>query len=114
MKEHGVGAVVVTDDHKVVGIVTDRDIALAITRENFSIDDTISTIMTSEVKTIWEDQGVFNATQYLKNHGVRRLPIIDRHDNLVGMVTADDLFGLLARETFNIAQALEPALGNHI
>ncbi len=114
MKEHDVGAVVVTNGRKVVGIVTDRDIALAMVSESFSVDDAVSSIMTADVKTIWEDQGVFNATQYVKNHRVRRLPIIDRHDNLVGMVTADDLFGLLARETFNIAHALEPALGNRI
>ena len=114
LSKHGVGAVVVTDDRKVVGIVTDRDVALAMAEDDFSVDSPVSMFMTQEVKTIWDDQGVFNATQYLRDHRIRRLPVIDRHDNLVGMVTADDLFGLFARETYNVAQSLEPALGNRI
>ncbi|MBI1904165.1 MAG: CBS domain-containing protein, partial [Planctomycetia bacterium] len=51
-----------------------------------------------------------NATQAMEGFKVRRLPVVDREDNLVGMVTADDLFALLAREIFNVSQALEPAL----
>ena len=114
MKQHDVGAVVVTQEQKVVGIVTDRDIALAVGQDDFSVDARVDQVMTKDVKTIWEDQGVFNATQYLRNHRVRRLPVIDRHDNLVAMVTADDLFGLFARETFNVAHALEPSLGSRV
>ena len=114
MGQHDVGAVVVTQDHRVAGIVTDRDIALAIARDDFSIDDPIEKVMTKDVKTIWEDQGVFNATQYMRDYRVRRLPVIDRHGNLVAMVTADDLLGLFARETFNVAHSLEPALGNRV
>jgi CBS domain-containing protein len=71
MNQHDVGAVVVTQDRQVVGIVTDRDIALAVGREDFSVDDPVDKVMTKDVKTIWEDQGVFNATQYLRDQRVR-------------------------------------------
>lgn len=114
MRDENVGAVVVTQDKRVVGIVTDRDIALKVVLGEASNHSPVSEIMTKEVRTIWDDQGIFNATQYLWNHRIRRLPIIERDETLVGMVTADDLFGLMSRELFNIAHALEPALGENV
>ena len=114
MKKENVGAVVVTEDERVVGIVTDRDLALALGLGEATIATPVSEIMTREVKTIWEDQGVFNATQYFQGHQLRRLPVVDRHDKLVGMITLDDLFGLLTRELYNCAQSLEPALGEKV
>ena len=93
----------------VVGIVTDRDIALAVTTESPARipgqrrDD-------SPVVTIWDDQGIFNATQYMLGGKFRRLPIVDRDNRLVGMVTLDDLFVLLTRELANLGQAVAPSL----
>lgn len=110
MRVENVGAVVVVENEQPVGIVTDRDVALALTVEGVVAAAPVSEIMTSPVVTIWEDEGIFNATQYFLGHGFRRLPIIDRQNRLVGMITTDDLFALLTRELFNISKALEPAL----
>ncbi|MEY4178920.1 MAG: hypothetical protein RLY70_2494 [Planctomycetota bacterium] len=111
MKHDNVGAVVVTESGKVAGILTDRDIALKVTLGPATADSPVADVMTRNVVTIWDDQGVFNATQYLRGHKVRRLPIIERDGRLVGMLAADDLFGLLARELLNAAEGLEPAIG---
>lgn len=114
MKSKNVGAVVVVDKRKVVGIVTDRDIVLKAIGANGALDAPVSDIMTKEVVTIWDDQGVFNASQYMRGRKLRRLPIIDRDENVVGMLTADDLFAMLAREFLNVAESLEPALGARV
>jgi predicted transcriptional regulator len=74
----------------------------------------VENIMTKNVKTIWEDQGVFNATQYMMGHHMRRLPIINRDDELVGMVTMDDIFALLAQELRNLSQAVSPSLADKV
>lgn len=111
MKSNNVGAVVVVQAGKVAGIVTDRDVTLKVVLGGASADSPVSEIMTQNVVTIWDDQGVFNATQYLRGRKIRRLPIIDRNERLVGMLSADDLFALLSRELLNVAEALEPALG---
>lgn len=110
MKDQNVGAVVVVEDNKVVGIVTDRDVALNLGLGEVKTETPIEQIMKRDVETIWEDQGVFNATQYFMGHKVRRLPIIDRDDHLVGMVTVDDIFALLAQELKNLSEAVMPAL----
>ncbi len=114
MKAQNVGAVVVVQHDTVAGILTDRDVALSVAAGGVSADAPVSEVMTKPVLTIWDDQGIFNATQYLLGHKVRRLPIIDRKDRLVGMLTADDLFGMLARELINVARSLEPALGEQV
>ncbi|MFO0870643.1 MAG: CBS domain-containing protein [Pirellulales bacterium] len=115
MHEQNVGAVVIVDDRRrVVGLITDRDVALALGRQRANTATPAAEVMSTEVKTIWADQGIFNATQYLLGHQVRRLPVVNRQDELVGLISVDDLLGLLARELFNVARALEPSLGQHI
>ncbi|HEV3005795.1 MAG TPA: CBS domain-containing protein [Pirellulales bacterium] len=110
MKEQNVGAVVVTERQKVVGILTDRDVALAVTLGDSSSATAVREVMTTDVITIWEDQGVYNATQYMQGHQIRRLPVINRDNELVGMVTLDDLVGLLASELYNVSKAVTPVL----
>jgi CBS domain-containing protein len=110
MKGRNVGAVVVTKGKKVAGIVTDRDIALATGLGEATPETPLEGIMHKEVKSIWADQGVFNACQALAGYKLRRLPVIDRDENLVGLVAADDLVALLARELFNASKAIEPSL----
>lgn len=111
MKGHNVGAVVVVQGRKVVGIVTDRDVALAIGLEKATPASPVRDIMTENVVTIWDDQGIFNATQYLLGHKIRRLPIINRDNELVGMLTFDDLLTLFSKEIYNISVAVSPAVG---
>ncbi|MGB6042716.1 MAG: CBS domain-containing protein [Pirellulales bacterium] len=110
MKESNVGTVVVTEDRKAIGIMTDRDVALALATESVRPMTPVSEIMTRDILSIWEDQGVFSATQYFIDHGVRRLPIKNRDNELVGIVSADDLLVLLAKELYNVTQCLRPSL----
>ncbi len=114
MKQENVGTVVVTDQREIVGILTDRDVALAVAADGVNLDSPVSEVMTRNVLTIWEDQGIFNAAQYFIDHGFRRLPVINHDNELVGMLTTDDLFALLSRELFNVSKALQPALADKV
>ena len=112
MRDRGVGAVVVVDaKNKPVGIVTDRDVALAVAVDERDPDTPVREIMPGELITIGENEGIFNATQYVFGYQVRRLPIVDSDGKLVGIVTMDDLLALLARELGNLAEgAIQPVL----
>ena len=114
MKRQNVGAVVIVESEKVVGLVTDRDIVVKVVAKGLPLETPVRDVMTQPVLTIWDDQGVFNATQYMRGRKLRRLPIIDRQERLVGLLTSDDLFALLAREILNVAEGLEPALGSKV
>lgn len=107
MKEKNIGCVIVTDDHKPVGIVTDRDMALRGPLLNdIPQNALISSIMTREVKAVTKDIGIFEAIQEMKSAGVRRMPVVDAAGRLVGLITLDDLIRLLAREMSDIARII--------
>jgi CBS domain-containing protein len=112
MQQHNVGAVVVIDRKEVAGILTDRDVALAVVLGTATPDSTVSETMSRKVVTIWDDQGIFDATQAMQGHQVRRLPIVNRQNELVGIVALDDLVGLLTKELSNLSEAIAPALAD--
>lgn len=107
MKQKRIGCVIVTEDHKPVGIVTDRDLALRVDLTNTETGiHEIATIMTTDVSTIRKDTGIFEAVQVMKSSRVRRLPVIDMGGRLVGLITVDDIVRLLARELGEIARVI--------
>lgn len=107
MREKNLGCVIITEDHKPIGIVTDRDLALRINiRSEEKESAEISTIMTTDVRTIRKDTGIFQAVQVMKSSRVRRLPVVDMGGRLVGLITVDDILRLLARELGEIARII--------
>lgn len=106
MEQENVGAVVVVERERPVGIITDRDVALALCLHGAKPFDAIQTRMTCPVDTIREDEGVYNATQKMMELAVRRLPIVDDTGRLVGLVGLDDLLSLLSRELRNVAEGV--------
>jgi CBS domain-containing protein len=106
MQGHNVGAVVVTENDKPVGIVTDRDLALAMGARAVSPQAPVEKVMASNVRTIFAEEGVFTATRQMRDYEVRRLPVVDAEGRLVGIVTLDDLLRLLGREQYNLAEGI--------
>jgi len=107
MREHHVGAVVVVEGQKPVGIVTDRDLALALGAQDVSPQDSVKSVMTTPIHTIPDGAGIFAATQCMRDARVRRLPIVDQDGRLVGIVSLDDLMWLLGREVYNLADGIK-------
>jgi CBS domain-containing protein len=110
MASQGVGAVVAVQGRRVAGILTDRDVALALGQGKATAQTPVKDVMTKDVVTIWEDQGIYDATQYFIGRGFRRLPIVNRDNELVGIVTFDDLVSLLAHELINVTRAVDRSL----
>jgi CBS domain-containing protein len=106
MQEHNIGTVVIVEDRRPVGIVTDRDLALALGAQGISPQAQVQKVMSRHVLAIPEDTGIYTATKFMKEREVRRLPIVDREDRLVGIVTLDDLLRFLGRELYNITEGI--------
>jgi CBS domain-containing protein len=65
MAQHRVGAIVVTEQQRPVGIVTDRDIALALAIHHSSRKDAVQDIMTCPVTTVCQNEGIFDVTRQM-------------------------------------------------
>jgi CBS domain-containing protein len=111
MEKENVGAVVITDEERPVGITTDRDLALAVCVYGKSPSESVQDVMTCPVATISVDEGIYNATQKLMEYAVRRLPVVDDSGSLVGLVSLDDLLLLISRELQNVAEGVKAEVG---
>jgi len=108
MTDMNVGSVIVTDDDRPSGMITDRDVvAKVIAQGKDSSTTRISEIMVSPVVSITEDKDIVDATQLMSNHGIRRLPITNTGGKLVGVVSLDDVLVQLGMEMQNIATTLK-------
>ena len=109
MRSHHVGDLVVVEEKggrkHPVGIVTDRDIVVEVVAAGVNADALkVGDIMGPEVATVRESEGLFEALRYMRDKGVRRMPVVDRDGGLVGILTLDDLLSLLAEEMTELAK----------
>jgi len=109
MRTHHVGDLVVVearDGRKhPVGIVTDRDIVVGVVAAGVNPESLkVGDIMGPEVATVRESEGLFEALRYMRDKGVRRMPVVDRLGELVGILTMDDMLSLLAEEMTELAK----------
>lgn len=102
MRSSHIGDLVVVDaaDTRVpVGMITDRDIVVAIVAEGLApAQTTVGSVMSTPVLTLREDDGFLEALDKMSARGVRRAPVTDRQGRLRGLISVDDLVPLLARE----------------
>jgi CBS domain-containing protein len=99
------GSIPVCEGDKVIGMITDRDIAVRGVAEGRGPDTPISELMSENIICAHEDDDVKLVAQRMSEEQVRRLPVVDAEDRLVGIVSLGDL----TRETNGEAahQALE-------
>ncbi len=91
MKRGDIGDVIVTDDGRVCGVVTDRDIVVRALAEGRDPATTpLAEICSRRVVTLAPDDSVAVAVQLMREHAIRRLPVVDG-DNPVGIVSIGDL-----------------------
>jgi CBS domain-containing protein len=108
MEEENVGSVVVIDEEKPVGIVTDRDLALRAFVNTMDLDAThVREIMSPDPVVLEAGMGLFEAMEFMGSRGVRRMPVVDENGMLRGIITVDDIIRLLVEELSCIANILE-------
>ena len=91
MRDSAIGDVVVTDGDSVVGIVTDRDIAVRGVAENMDPGSTrLNQITTRDVITVSQYDDAVSAADLMRTYAVRRLPVV-QDGRLVGLVSMGDL-----------------------
>ncbi len=110
MRHAHVGSLVVVEQmnggkRAPVGIVTDRDIVVEVVATGLKPETiTVGDIMADGLLTAREGEGVLETMEMMRYKGVRRLPIVDKNGQLVGIATVDDLLEVLAEELNELAK----------
>ena len=108
MRDRQVGTVIVVDDMRAVGILTDRDLTVRVLAAGLDPQATrVSEVMTPSPTTIGEDDSIETAVGYMREGRFRRLPVVARDGRVIGIVALDDVLELVAGELADIGQLLK-------
>lgn len=90
MREHDIGALPVCDGERVVGMVTDRDLAVRALALHRAPHDAVAQIASANVECCFEDEDVDAVQRRMAEAQVRRVPVLNRQRNIVGTVSIGD------------------------
>ncbi len=98
MAEKGIGALLVMDDNRLVGILSERDYARKVILEDRSSKNTpVHEIMTRDVFTVSPESNVSECMSMMTDNDFRHLPVVREHE-VVGMISIGDLVKVVIRE----------------
>lgn len=111
MAECDAGALPVGDNDRLVGVITDRDIAIRAVARRLSPDTPVREVMSKEVLYCYEDEELEQVAKNMGDNQVRRLPVVSREKRLVGIVSFGDVSRNVERGTAGeaIAEISEPS-----
>ena len=111
MKQKNVGALIIVNAGRPLGVLTDRDIAIDVVAAGKDPDAVrVEDVMRKKPATLREDLGLMDAARIFAKTGVRRLPVVDKAGRVSGIVALDDLMMLLGNEMGLVAGALAAGL----
>lgn len=100
MAEKGIGGVVVVENGKPVGIITERDIAKKLVQDKNTLDKKVKEVMSKPLITVSPDTGIFEALQIMRKNNIRRLPVVSK-GKLEGIITEKDLLYWVLRVAYS-------------
>lgn len=112
MRKHHVGDLVIVEKRngvtRPVGILTDRDLVVEVMAQEVPPGEvTAADVMSLDIATVREEEGVWETLERMRDLGVRRMPVVDQDESLVGLITMDDLVGLLTLAMNNMNQLIK-------
>ncbi|MCY1533573.1 Hypoxic response protein 1 [compost metagenome] len=85
------GAVLVSDGDRLVGMVTDRDIAIRAVAQGLGSDTPVRKVMSGDIRYCFEDEDVQHVAENMAQIQMRRLPVLNREKRLVGVVSLGNI-----------------------
>ena len=111
MRKYHVGDVVVVEEkeghRRPIGILTDRDIVVELLAAGVDLDAlTISDAMSFDLLTLRESDDLLDSIERMQRRGVRRAPVVDDRDALVGILTVDDIIDLISEQLRGVTKLI--------
>jgi CBS domain-containing protein len=106
MDELNVGVIPVCDGDKLVGVVTDRDIVVRGVARSLDGSTKLSDVMSGHVRCATEDQAIDDVLATMSQAQIRRMPVVDGKQRLVGIVTIGDIAAKDRGDDVGVAESL--------
>jgi len=107
MRDENIGAVVIVDEGRVQGVVTDRDIAVRVVASGGSPAEVrLRSIMSGEPIFLSKARTLDQLVSAMRDMGVRRVPVIEDDGTVCGLVSMDDLLVLISEQLGELAQVI--------
>jgi CBS domain-containing protein len=108
MRQRSVGTLVVLDEERrPAGIVTDRDLVLRVIAAGLDPEETlVKDVMTEAPRTVTDETPIEDTVALMRSGAFRRVPVVDVEGQLAGLVSVDDVLALLAEEFTSIGELL--------
>jgi CBS domain-containing protein len=91
MEKYDIGVLPVGDNDRLVGMITDRDIAVRGISHGLGPDAPVRDVMSSEVRYCFEDEDIEDLVQNMADEQIRRLPVLNSRKHLVGIISLGDV-----------------------
>lgn len=114
MRLHDIGVVPVIENERVVGMLTDRDIVIQLVADGHDpVKIPVKNVMSRGSITVQADDDVDEAIHLMEQYQVRRLPVLDRGGQIVGIISLGDVAvdvhaGLSGKVLKNVSEPAEP------
>jgi CBS domain-containing protein len=113
MRDENIGAVVIADSGRPLGMVTDRDLVVRVIADGMEAEKTqLRDVMSGEPIFLGGERSIEQAIAAMRNLAIRRVPVVDEDGQLCGLVSMDDLLILLADQLGDLAQVVRQEIGN--
>jgi CBS domain-containing protein len=113
MQQNQVGCVLITENHQLVGIFTERDVLGKVMGERVDDSVKIKDFMTPSPLTLNPDSSVLEAIQLMDDHGYRNVPLVNAGGNLVGNLSVSNIIDFLAESFPQEVLSLPPKANQH-
>ncbi|WP_237884507.1 CBS domain-containing protein [Pseudomonas sp. PGPR40] len=87
MRQADIGALVINDNDRMSGVITDRDIVIRAVAEGLDLSSPVSAVMSDDVCYCYDDEEIDHVAKNMAQIEKRRLPVVNRDKRLVGMVS---------------------------
>ncbi len=111
MRQYHVGSLIVVEkqgeENMPIGIVTDRDLVIEVLAQDVPPDSVmVQDIMSVDLFTVTEDMTLFSTLNVMRRHCVRRIPVVNSHGGLEGILCADDVVELIAEASNDLVSII--------
>lgn len=113
MRAYHVGDLIIVEERKQgrfpIGIITDRDLVIGVLAEHADRlhELRLEDVMSRDVITVRDNADVFEVLKTMRTHGIRRVPVVGREGQLIGVVSFGDLIELIAEQMADLSLLLE-------